>query len=73
MATVDFRHAGSFFLELTEDSKFDPNKNFDKTIIKTIIDDTNQRHNREAVNKNVGTLVANAYKSLGIATSNVAA
>jgi hypothetical protein len=51
----------------------DPNNDFDKTTIINIIDDTNQRHNREAPHRNVKTLVANAYNKLCIATSNLAA
>ena len=73
MHTLDRRTGEIVYLNLINESTLDPNKNFDKTVIETILDDTNQRHNREAVHKNVNTLVANAYKRLCIATSNVTA
>ena len=75
--TLDRRHGGILYFGLINgdiiDPRIDPNNDFDKTTIETILEDTNHRHNREAVNKNVTTLVANAYKHLCIATSNVAA
>ena len=71
--TLDRRHGGILYFGLINGGIIDPNNDFDKTTIEMILEDTNQRHNREAVNKNVTTLVANAYKHLCIATSNVAA
>jgi hypothetical protein len=69
----DRRQNATAYWRLTEQRDVDPNNDFNMTTITRIIDDTNQRHNREAPHRNVKTLVANAYNKLGIATSNLAA
>lgn len=71
--TLDRRQNAAVHWRLTEQRDVDPNNDFDMTTIIRIVDDTNQRHNREAPHRNVGTLVANAYNKLCIATSNLAA
>ena len=73
LATLDRRQANNTTFALTELPEFDPNNDFNKTIIESIVEDTNERHNREAPHHNVTTLVANAYAKLCIATSNLAA
>ena len=73
MNTLDLRQNNPAYWRLTNLPDMDPNNDFDKTTIINIIDDTNQRHNREAPHRNVKTLVANAYNKLCIATSNLAA
>ena len=73
LATLDRRQANNTTFALTELLEFDPNNDFNKTIIESIVEDTNERHNREAPQHGVTTLVANAYSKLCIATSNLAA
>ena len=71
--TLDRRQSCDIYFTLTELPEFDPNNNFNKTIVETIIEDTNDRHNREAHLHGVTTLVASACTKLGIASSNLTA
>ena len=71
--TLDRRQSCDIHFTLIELPEFDPNNNFNKTIIETIIEDTNYRHNREAHLHGVTTLVATACTKLSIAISNLTA
>jgi hypothetical protein len=71
MHTLDRRNNLNFYLEATNEPTFDPDGHFDKDVITRIVDDTTDRHNREAPVNNVDTLIKNASNALRIALTNM--
>jgi hypothetical protein len=71
MHTLDRRAHLNFYLEATNEPTFDPDGHFDKDVITRIVDDTTDRHNREAPVNNVDTLTKNASNALRIAITNM--
>ena len=71
LITLDKRQNHSIWLELYDDELIDLNNNFDANNIRRIIEDTNDRHNREAPRHGVTTLTRNASDSLKIPLTNL--
>ena len=66
LITLDKRQNHSLWYELYDDEVIDLNNNFNANNIRGIIEDTNDRHNREAPQHGVNTLTRSASNSLKI-------
>ena len=66
LITLDKRQNHSLLYELYDDEVIDLNNNFNANNIRRIIEDTNDRHNREARQHGVNTLTRSASNSLKI-------
>jgi len=71
LITLDKRQNHSIWFELYDENLIDLNNNFDANNIRRIIEDTNDRHNREAIRHGVTTLTRNASDGLKIPLTNV--
>ena len=71
LITLDKRQNHSIWFELYDENLIDLNNNFDANNIRRIIEDTNDRHNREAPRHGVTTLSRNASDGLKIPLTNV--
>ena len=70
LITLDKRQNHSIWFELSDEELIDLNNNFDANNIRRIIEDTNDRHNREAPRHGVTTLTRNASDGLKIPLTN---
>jgi hypothetical protein len=71
LITLDKRQNHSLWWEIYDDELIDLNNNFDANNIRRIIEDTNDRHNREAPRHGVTTLTRNASNDLKIPLTNL--
>jgi hypothetical protein len=71
LITLDKRQNHSIWFELYDETLIDLNNNFDANNIRRIIEDTNDRHNREAPRHGVTTLSRNASEGLKIPLTNL--
>ena len=71
LITLDKRQNHPIWFELYDENLIDLNNNFDANNIRRIIEDTNDRHNREALQHGVNTLTRNASNSLKIPLTNL--
>jgi hypothetical protein len=71
LITLDKRQNHSIWFELYDEKLIDLNNNFDANNIRRIIEDTNDRHNREAPRHGVTTLTRNASDGLKIPLTNL--
>jgi hypothetical protein len=71
LITLDKRQNHSIWFELYDEELIDLNNNFDANNIRRIIEDTNDRHNREAPRHGVTTLSRNASEGLKIPLTNL--
>jgi hypothetical protein len=71
LITLDKRQNHSIWFELYDENLIDLNNNFDANNIRRIIEDTNDRHNREAHRHGVTTLTRNASEGLKIPLTNL--
>ena len=70
LITLDKRQNHSLWWEIYDDELIDLN-NFDANNIRRIIEDTNNRHNRESLQHGENTLTRNASNSLKIPLTNL--
>ena len=71
LITLDKRQNHSLWWEIYDDELIDLSNNFDANNIRRIIEDTNDRHNRDAPRHGVNTLTRNASNSLKIPLTNL--
>ena len=71
LITLDKRQNHSLLYKLYDDEVIDLNNNFNANNIRRIIEDTNDRHNREAPQHGVDTLTRSASNSLKIPLTNL--
>jgi hypothetical protein len=71
LITLDKRQNHSLLYELYDDEVIDLSNNFNANNIRRIIEDTNDRHNREAPQHGVNTLTCSASNSLKIPLTNL--
>ena len=71
LITLDKRQNHSLWWEIYDDPDIDRDNNFNASNICRIIDDTNDRHNREAPHHGVNTLTRSASMSLNIPLTNL--
>ena len=71
LITLDKRQNHSLWWEIYDDELIDLSNNFDASNIRRIIEDTNDRHNRDAPRHGVNTLTRNASMILNIPLTNL--